>query len=235
MPDFHLQELVDQAKAGNHGALSELLQSHQKRLFNTTLRMVGNHDDAAEVTQETLLKVIEHIGEFNGQASISTWMTRIAMNLSFSHLRKRRVRQTVSLDTGGSAHRSGSSGGFGDDQLTPLREQIANWREPGPQLRVEKDEMVAQLQSALNGLQDDLRAVLVLRDIDDLDYQQIADVLAIPVGTVKSRLFRARLALRKEMHKRSTSSCPAMNQPQDTPGYSKNRPPTALPGKQSDG
>jgi len=235
MPDVHLQHLVDQAQNGDNCALGELLQSHQKRLFNTTLRMVGNPDDAAEVTQEAMLKVIEHIGDFNGQSSVSTWMTRIAMNLSFSYLRKRRIRQTVSLDTGGSAGPSGSRPGFGGDQLTPLREQIANRREPGPESRVQKDEMVAQLQFALDGLQDDLRAVLVLRDIDEMDYQQIAGVLAIPVGTVKSRLFRARLALRQKIAKRSTQPNLSMNKHQDTPADRGRRSPAALPREHSDG
>ena len=235
MPDFHLQHLVDQAKADDQGALGELLQIHQKRLFNTALRMVGNHDDAAEVTQEAMLKVIEHIGDFNGQSSVSTWMTRIAMNLSFSHLRKRRIRQTVSLDTDGSAGRSGSHPGFGGDQLTPLREQIANRREPQPDSRVQKDEMVTQLQSALDVLQDDLRAVLVLRDIDEMDYQQIADVLAIPVGTVKSRLFRARLALRQEIFKRSTPPNLSINKHRNTQADRQRRSSTALPREHSDG
>lgn len=232
MPEIHLHHLVNQAQNGNQSALSELLQGHQKRLFNTTLRMVGNYDDAAEVTQETMLKIIEHIGDFNGQASISTWMTRIAMNLSFSHLRKRRVRQAVSLDTAGSANRSG----LGGDQLTPLREQIANQREPEPQLRVQKDEMVAQLQSAMNALQDDLRAVLVLRDIDELDYQQIAEVLDIPVGTVKSRLFRARLALREEMVKRSSPSSLSIHKHRDTQTGREHPSPKVLPRREhSDG
>ena len=231
MPDFHLQHLIVQAQEGDHGALSELLQSHQKRLFNTALRMVGNHDDAAEVTQETMLKIIEHIGDFNGQANISTWMTRITMNLSFSHLRKRRIRQTVSLDADGQANRSGA----GTDQLTPLREQIANQREPEPQSRVQKDEMVAQLQATLNVLQDDLRAVLVLRDIDEMDYQQIAHVLTIPVGTVKSRLFRARLALRQEMAKDSTPQNLSINKHKDKQVDRKHRSSTVLPREHSDG
>jgi len=195
MPDISNQQLVEKARRGDHGALGRLLQNHQLRLFNVVLRMVGQRDDAAEVTQDVMVKVVEHIGDFRGQSDISTWMIRIAMNLSFSWLRKQRLRRTSSLDT----PKSNAGGQFREDQLTPLRQQLADAREPQPHLRVQQTEMLERLHDCMNRLQDDLRAVLVLRDIDQMAYDRIADVLAIRVGTVKSRLFRARLALRHEM------------------------------------
>jgi len=198
VPDASNTDLPDKAKRGDQSALAELLRLHQHRLYHVVLRMVGPRDDAAEVTQEAMLKIIEHIGDFQGRSDIKTWMTRIAMNLSFSFLRKRRLRQTISLDTKGHA---GTTGGLGNDQLTPLRHQLAHSSEPHPQLRIQQTEELDHLHSALGRLQDDLRVVLVLRDIDQMDYPQIAEVVAIPVGTVKSRLFRARLALRKELSK----------------------------------
>lgn len=187
------KQIVDAVRRGDQSALGRLLETYQHRIFNTCLRMVGNRDDAAEVAQETMLKVIEHIGDFHGQSEVSTWMIRIAMNLSISHLRKRRLRQAVSLDA------SGSDGD--DDQSTALKHDLADRREPSPDLSVQHQEMVAHLHDALGRIEEDFRAVLVLRDIEEMDYQQIAEVLAIPVGTVKSRLFRARLALRHEVLK----------------------------------
>jgi RNA polymerase sigma-70 factor, ECF subfamily len=187
-------QLLSRIMRGDRGALGELLVHYQHRLYNVCLRMVGNRDDAAEVAQDTLLKVVEHIRDYNGQCAISTWMIRIAMNLSISHLRKRRLRRTASLEG-----TTGPAGGNGEDQGTALREQIANPREPGPHQSVQQREMIGHLHQSLTRLDDDFRAVLVLRDIDELDYQEIADVLGVPVGTVKSRLFRARLALREEM------------------------------------
>ena len=204
------QQIIDAVRRGNAGALGGLLELHQHRIFNTCLRMVTNRDDAAEVAQETMLKVIEHIDDFHGDSGVVTWMTRIAMNLCISHLRKRKLRQTTSLDS--SPGNGGTSGG--DDQSTALRHQLADQREPSPDSNVQQAEMFAHLQTALGRVEEEFRAVLVLRDIEEMDYQQIADVLAIPVGTVKSRLFRARLSLRREVLKISPPT-PRTNEPSE--------------------
>ncbi|QDU34711.1 ECF RNA polymerase sigma factor SigW [Poriferisphaera corsica] len=193
------REIISQIKKGNQAALGSLLKSQQTRLFNVCLRMVGNRDDAAEVTQETFLKVIANISKYRGDAKLTTWMTRIAINQSISFLRKRKYRLVVSLDE----PRGTSGGGSGyDDQATALRAQIADDREPGPELSVEKKEMLGKLQEAMGDLEEEFRAILILRDIEQMEYKQIADVLHLPQGTVKSRLFRARLALREAMQKR---------------------------------
>ncbi|QQE12772.1 RNA polymerase sigma factor [Planctomycetota bacterium] len=191
------RELLSQIKKGNQAALGSLLKSQQTRLFNICLRMVGNRDDASEVTQETFLKVISNIGKYRGEAKLSTWMTRIAINQSISFLRKQQYRRTVSLD-----QPAGGSVGVSDDQATALRSQIADGREPGPDLSVEKKEMLGKLQDAMGDLDEEFRAILILRDIEQMEYKQIADVLHLPQGTVKSRLFRARLALREAMQRR---------------------------------
>ncbi len=204
-------QLVDAVQHGDSGALGQLLETHQHRIYNVCLRMVSNRDDAAEVAQDAMLKIIEHIGDFKGQSAISTWMIRIAMNLSLSHLRKRRVRKTVSLDADNGRF-GGDPGGDGD-QSTALRHRMADQREPGPEQRVQQDEMIGLLHLALGRLDDDFRAVLVLRDIEQLNYHRIAEVLAIPAGTVKSRLFRARLALREQMMK----LCPDQDKRQQAP------------------
>lgn len=186
--------LIEQIQQGDRSALGTLLQRHQQRLYNVALRMVSNRDDAAEVTQDAMLKVCEHIDGFRSDAQITTWMTRIVMNQSISLLRKRKVRNHISLESVGPSSN-------GDDQATSLRQYLADSGEPGPEDRVETGEMLEYLKQAIARLDDDFRAVLVLRDIEQMDYQQIAEVLELKVGTVKSRLFRARLALRQEVQK----------------------------------
>ena len=179
---------IEAAVRGDAAALGRLLEAHQHRLYHVCLRMVGHREDAAEVAQETMLKIVEHIRDFQGQSDIGTWMVRIAMNQSISHLRKRKLRGTASLDATDA-----------QDQSSALRAQLVDRREPPPDSGVQYREEVATLHAALAAIDDDFRAILVLRDIDGLEYQQIAVALGLPAGTVKSRLFRARLALRQEM------------------------------------
>lgn len=186
------QALLAKARRGDQQALGELLAGYQDRLYSVCYRMVSHPDDAAEVCQDVLLKIIQGIGKFRGESGLATWMTRIAMNQSISHLRKRRLRRTVSLDQ---PPRSDP----GDDQTSALGHQLADSSEPGPEKRVQNSEMLEKLQQALANMDDDFRVVLVLRDIEQLNYADISQTLDIPVGTVKSRLFRARLALRQEV------------------------------------
>lgn len=187
-------QLLADARAGDPAALGELLSQHQDRLYRVCLRMLHNRDDAAEVCQDAMLKIVQHISEYRGDAQLTTWMTRIAMNQALTRLRRGKVRQTVSLDgnPGNNTH---------EDQATALRHRLMETREPDPAQRVQVKEQVHLLEQALAALEPDFRSVLVLRDIDGMDYQQIAKALDISLGTVKSRLFRARLALRQEMMK----------------------------------
>ncbi len=192
MPKIDEKKLVQAIQQGDKIALAQLLEHYQQRLYNIILRMVYNRDDALELAQDTMVKIVEHISDFNGQSKISTWMIRIAMNLSISHLRKRKLRNAMSLDQPFNGQ---------NDQSASLKQQIVDQMEPGPSQNVQNNEMLALLQQAIHQLEQDFKAVLVLRDIDQMDYTQIANVLNIPVGTVKSRLFRARLALRQQMLK----------------------------------
>lgn len=193
MPGLTEQQLVNKAVLGDRGALGRLLEAYQHRLYNVVLRMVCNRDDALDVTQETMLKIVSNIEGFGGRSALGTWMVRIAMNEAISFLRRRRDRGEVSLD----GEMDGRSDG---EQASSLKEQIRGPREQEPVERVQKNEMLKLLHLALGLVEADLRAVLVLRDIDDMEYDQIAEVLEIPLGTVKSRLFRARLALRRQMY-----------------------------------
>ena len=179
-------KLMQMVLRGDRGALGELLNAYHKRVYHVCLRMVNHADDAAELTQEVMLKAISHVDSFQGQSKFSTWLLRIAMNLSVSHLRRGKLRNSLSLEDS-----------YSSEQASPLRNMIASEREPLPAQSVQLKEQVDQLTHALGTLDPALRSVIVLRDLQGADYQQMADVLGVPVGTVKSRLFRARLALRQ--------------------------------------
>lgn len=183
------RDLVASARGGNQAALGRLLQNHEQRIFNVCLRMVNQADDAAELTQDTLMKAVQKLDSFRGESRFGTWLTRVAMNNSLSHLRKRKLRTTASLDA--------AAPGAPTLRLT---DHLAQSREPDAHSRVEHQEGLQKLYEALAALDEDHRAVIVLRDIDQMDYAQIAEALDIAPGTVKSRLFRARLALRERMN-----------------------------------
>jgi len=193
MTDANEDALIASIQAGDRAALGTLLRQHERRLYNVCLGMVSHREDAAEVTQDALLKIIRNIDRFRGDSKFSTWSTRIAMNQAISFLRKRKLRRMPSLEAG----RDGQEG-----PRTMLRDQLEARGEPGPDQCVEQDEMIELLREAMGRLDEPFKAVLVLRDLEGLDYQQVAQTLEVPVGTVKSRLFRARLALRQEIEKR---------------------------------
>jgi RNA polymerase sigma-70 factor (ECF subfamily) len=194
------QQLVDRAKAGDRQAMGELLHNYHNRLYNVALRMVNALEDAADVTQEAMMKVVQHLREFDGKSQLSTWMIRITMNLSISHLRKRKLRKTASLDSTASAGDEGLSGG-GGEVSTSIGQRVEDVSEPLPDQCVQENEMLADMHAAMDRIDEEFRAILVMRDINEMDYRDIAQVLEVPAGTVKSRLFRARMALRQEMAK----------------------------------
>ena len=198
-------KLVALVRQGDQSALGDLLGLCQKQIYNVCLRMVNQKDDAAELAQESMLKVIEHIRDFNGESAITSWMVRIAMNVSISHLRRQKLRKSLSLDSSNTKRPSGwgqtARAGGEENQSTNLLSQMSDTRELEPSSSVQVKEDIEHLLEALDRIDDEFRAVLVLRDLQEMDYQQIADVISVPVGTVKSRLFRARLALRQEMLK----------------------------------
>ena len=183
--------LVARAQAGDRGSLGQLLRRHERRLYNTVLRMVNHRDDAADILQDAYTKIVEKFDSFRGDAAITTWMTRIVMNQTLDHMRRRMRRgDTVRSDT----DLSGRTG----DGPGPL-ERAAVSREADPAADAElRDDHRAALR-AVNALDVEFRAVLVLRDIGGLDYEAIGRVLNLPTGTVKSRLFRARLAVREAL------------------------------------
>lgn len=200
MDDFQQDErmLLQAALAGDAEAMTALLSRNEKRIYNICFRMVSHRDDAAELTQDTLAKTVERLQEFRGDAKLSTWMTRIAMNLCISHLRKRKHRQHLSLSDDPRAGSGSGSDQFGNQPRAGLGASLADQQMTTPAQQAEQHEDLALLEQALASLDDELRQIIVLRDIDEMDYQQISDVLDLKIGTVKSKLFRARLALREK-------------------------------------
>lgn len=207
-------QLLEKHRAGGNGAqeaLAELLTGYQRRIYSVCARMLRNREDAADLTHDVLIKVIEGLPSYNGQSKLSTWIIRVAMNCCLTHLRKQKLRAHERLDSSGVHHERGGTGGremsgrgqahsdFSDAPPTgpdSIGSGISGGREPWPGQRIEQEQTRDLILKAMNDLDAEMRAILVLRDVQDLDYQQLAEVLDIPIGTVKSRLFRARAALR---------------------------------------
>jgi RNA polymerase sigma-70 factor (ECF subfamily) len=191
-------ELLRRAQLGDRAAFGELVLRVQDRLYNSVLRLVGDPDEARELTQETFTRALLKIESFRNEAGPYTWLFRIAVNLSISQLRKVQRHRVFSL----SQPVSGNGDGRGraeQDQAASLINRMGGGGVESPDKIVEQRERDEQVISALGRLDAEYRAVLVMRDIEGFDYQQMADILALPLGTLKSRLFRARLALRDEL------------------------------------
>ncbi len=182
---FEELSLVEAHRGGSPEALSELLKSYQHRIYTVCYRMVRSDHEARDLAQDAIVKVIEGLDSYDGRAKLSTWIIRVTMNSCLSNLRKQKVRRAGSLEAM-----------TGDDGPPPISSMTSRSEELSAAGRVEQAEMKAVVARCLQSLDAPMRAVLVLRDVQDLGYQQIGEVMGVPVGTVKSRLFRARAALR---------------------------------------
>jgi RNA polymerase sigma-70 factor (ECF subfamily) len=172
-------QLIDQALAGNTDAFGQLVLKYQDRLFNTVFHVVGHAEDARDIVQEALVQAFLKLESFQRRSAFYTWLYRIAFNTAVS--RQRRRRPMASLD-----RRRETNMDPPDD-------------EPSPADNLEQKERNAQVRQAIAQLADDHRAVLVLREIDGCCYETIAEILDLPVGTVRSRLHRARLQLKESL------------------------------------
>ncbi|HPD13779.1 MAG TPA: sigma-70 family RNA polymerase sigma factor [Planctomycetota bacterium] len=189
MPDVELADevLVAQAQRGDRAAFGLLVERHQNALFNGLCRMVNQREDAEDLAQEAFVKAFRGLGSFEGRSSFYTWLYSIAYHLVISHRRK----------FGSARHLSPMSLQHGADEDGGGL-QVQDDADP-PEARAEQHETRQRIERAIAGLEDDYRAVIVMRDIDGLDYQAIAEAIGCPQGTVKSRLHRARLALREQL------------------------------------
>lgn len=181
-------ELIEKVKAGQTEAYGELVRKYQDRLFNTCWRICGHLEDARDLTQEAFLKAFERLGDFRGECGFYTWLYRIAVNLALTHRRDAARRRVISLD-----HSAGVAG----TQAEGLAKRVGQAGRNEPAEAASEAELHGFVTRALQALDDDHRAVIVLRDLQGLGYQEIGEILEIPPGTVRSRLHRARMALSK--------------------------------------
>jgi len=173
--------LIRQCLQGSTAAFGELVCRYQDRLFNTVYRMLDHSEDAQDVVQEAFLNAYQNLESFKGDSQFFTWLYRIAMNTAISLRRKQRATVSLSTDRGG---------GEGTIDPPDTSEHIQ------PELALERRERARDLQDALNRLSPDHRVVLVLKEIEGQKYEDIAEILSVPVGTIRSRLHRARAELR---------------------------------------
>ena len=163
------QETVLRAKGGDQDAFAELVTAHQDRIYTLCLRMTGDREDAQDAAQEAFLNAWRGLASFQGDSSFSTWLYRLASNACIDLLRKRKRRQER-------------------ENFCSLDDEEAGWLEPRQALERE-----------LRALPDHQREILVMREVSGLSYQEIGELLSLDLGTVKSRLARARLALKKRL------------------------------------
>jgi RNA polymerase sigma-70 factor, ECF subfamily len=189
--NIHIDDsiLVRQFRDGDMRAMERLIVKYQDRVFNTVLKICGNRDDAVELTQDAFVKVLESIGTFEGKSGFYTWLFRIAVNLTINHCRRRIRTSTEPLDGPIAGSRSIAASG--------LRAMLSDDGSPDPaRLAIDK-EMRELVLKALERLDNEHRTIVVLRDIEGMNYIDISETLGLEMGTVKSRLSRARAMLRE--------------------------------------
>ncbi len=183
--------LIERCAAADEVACAELVAEHQRMVVQLAINLLGDRDEALDLSQEVFLRVFRTIHRFRGQSSLRTWIYRIAVNQARNRhrfWRRRHRADQVSLDEHVAAHGEFLSGG----ETTPDRVFA-------------QKELARRLQNALDHLPFDQRTAIVLREIDGLSYEEIAFSLGVAIGTVKSRLTRARQALRLELHEARTA------------------------------
>lgn len=181
--------LLEKAKSGDINAFEKLVEAYQKKIYNICLRMIGNADDAYDLAQEVLIRIYKSINGFKEQSSLSTWVYRITTNVCLDEIRKRKLKRTVSLDQD-----------IRLDDSEIKREIVSD--DPPPDELAEKKEIKKTVASAINLLNEEHRTVIVLRDIQGFSYEEIAKITNCPEGTVKSRINRARQALKIILEKK---------------------------------
>lgn len=178
----HTQEQpwIARAQQGDQEAFEQLVRLYEKRIYALALRMCGNPEDAAEAAQEAFLAVWQGLPFFRGESSFSTWLYRLASNACVDLLRRE------------GRHRQAAGPSLDDEEASPSVADTA----PGPQEAAEHQELRSQIQAGLDALSPEHRQVLILREIHQLSYEEIARTLELDLGTVKSRISRGRRQLR---------------------------------------
>jgi RNA polymerase sigma-70 factor (ECF subfamily) len=185
------RSLLRRLRDRDERAFRELIDDHRDRVFNITYRMLGNRAEAEDVAQEVFITVFKTIESFRGDSKFSTWLYRVTVNHCknrIKYLARRHDRDRDELDETSSQQTNGAVTGL------PVRAQA-------PDKALQSAQREKLLQEAIAGLDDDQRAVVILRDVEDLSIEEICEITGLADGTVKSRLHRARLVLRKKMQR----------------------------------
>lgn len=186
--------LIRAAQQGDQSAFARLVEANQGRIYSLCYRMTGNSEDAADLTQEAFLNAWRGLGSFGGQAAFSTWLYRLASNACIDFLRREKRRMALSMTQ--EEDEEGRQTDLPDERWAPERE-------------LERKELQAAVQEGLSTLSPEHRQVLLLRETEGLSYQEIAQCLSLEEGTVKSRIARARLALKEFLVKNGNFSFPS--------------------------
>lgn len=180
------QALIERCKSGEIRAFDELVERYQKRVYNFAFGITGNQDDANDVAQEAFVRVLTSIQTFRGDANFTTWIYRIVTNVYLDERKKSKSHRLTSLDD------------YIDLEENSVSRQIID-ESPQPDVVVENKEKYLAIRKAVNSLPDYQRIIVTLYHLHDRSYEEIAEILHLPIGTVKSRLNRARLALAEKL------------------------------------
>jgi RNA polymerase sigma-70 factor (ECF subfamily) len=179
-------ELIRRARAGDHQSLDDLVQRHYKNVFNLAYRLSGNYDDAQDIVIEAFIRVHNALPNFRGDANFSTWIYRITKNVFLDERKKQRLRSHASLE-----------------EMVELEDSSVSRQvedpTPGPSRVVERREQAEMVQEAVATLPKNQRLMIALYHFQHRSYEEIAEIMNLPIGTVKSRLNRARLALKNKL------------------------------------
>ena len=190
-------DLIEAFRRGEEGAFDGLVHRHEGRVYRLACRLLGDSDAALDASQEAFVKAWKALPRFKGDARFSTWLTRIAINQCRNDLRQRRtVKHTQPLSLDAPPPRSGGASGDGD--RSPVGDGVPS-RDAEPWEMARGREVSAAIHAAVDRLDPEAREVLLLRDAEDVSYEEIAEILDVPVGTVRSRLHRARADVRRHM------------------------------------
>ncbi|WAC08536.1 MAG: sigma-70 family RNA polymerase sigma factor [Thermodesulfobacteriota bacterium] len=183
---------ISRCQKGDTEAFGVLVERYQKKMFNIAFRMTGDYEAAGEVVQEAFLSAFRAIKTFRGEATFATWLTTIVLNHAKNSLKKTRVishYEPISLDQAADPHNE-------TPRFDPPADSMSAME------RLEKKDIQEVVQEAINSLDTEFREILILKDIQEVSYEEITAILKIPDGTVKSRIFRAREALRERLKRK---------------------------------
>jgi len=183
------KDLVVFARSGSEQAYRELLERYQRPVFSLVYRMVRDRETAEDLAQETFVKVFNNLESYNPKFKFSSWIFKIATNLTIDTLRRKEL-QTVSLD--------GSRYARTDEEVEASRVTVASSDET-PEERLEAKELGAEIESAIGRLRPEYRTAILLRHVEGRPYEEIAEIMDIPLGTVKTYIHRARMELRETL------------------------------------